>query len=74
MTKNLKAVVSKTEDDEVSNINIKKIECLTELLSTSILDDEKNGGYGSDVIYQNAFNPSERKAIKIKIFKIMEEL
>ena len=61
-------------EDDKEVILMQKINCLAMLLEINVIDDEKNGVFGSDPIYQNAFNHAERKMIKAKIFDFINEI
>jgi hypothetical protein len=69
----LKEEIAETFED-VRNETIEKIDCLSFLLETKILDDDKNGVLGSEPVFKNAFNVRERGIITTKIFKLIEEL
>jgi hypothetical protein len=44
------------------------------LLESQVIDDDKNGGYGTGTVFQNAFNLRGKAKIKTKIFKLINEL
>ena len=77
MTKKLESEIKEMDSKTVKTLTdvvISKITCLTDLLESIILDDERTSVLGSDPIFQNAFNEHERKIIKAKIFKLIEQL
>jgi hypothetical protein len=73
MAQDLKPVIEETLDT-FKNETVEKIDCLSAILSACVLDDEQNNSYRETSVFQNAFTPNERKIIKAKIFKLIDQL